>query len=93
MSWAEATRDIVGGIILLGIVLAFNTDFWGNIGSVGNETAPEEAEVHGEVISVFWDNIGRGWRMECGCNWQTCPCNTLGAAGEEMDEHFKEENK
>lgn len=39
---------------------------------------------------IFFDALGQGWRMECHCGDQTCPCSTIEEAGAEMDQHLRE---
>jgi hypothetical protein len=39
-------------------------------------------------VDLFYDVIGQGFRIECNCGEQTCPCQYLEEAGAEMDEHM-----
>jgi hypothetical protein len=45
------------------------------------------SEVEHGVKDTFYDNLGRGWRMQCFCGYMT-GANNLQFSGEEMDEHF-----
>ncbi len=38
MTWPETIAEIFGGLFVLGMVLAFNTDFWENLVNRGKTT-------------------------------------------------------
>ena len=44
---------------------------------------------HG-IDCVLWDNIGKGWIIECLCGWSGTTAKKMEAAGRELDEHVAE---
>lgn len=40
--------------------------------------------------SIYWDNLGEGFRIECLCDWTTFPGRTVAEAGEDFDDHLEE---
>lgn len=40
-------------------------------------------------VSIFYDLIGMGWRIECACGEVTAPCQFMQEVGAEMDDHME----
>ncbi len=44
----------------------------------------------GHSFDVFYDLIGRGWRIGCTCGFTTELCQDLQSAGAQVDDHMQE---
>ena len=49
--------------------------------------AMESDRGHGPE-SIYWDNLGEGFRIECLCGWVTDPNESVQDAGYQFDEHL-----
>lgn len=39
---------------------------------------------------VYWDNTGKGYRIDCMCGWRTDARECLAEAGGDFDAHLEE---